>query len=90
MKPSRRSVVAVFSTVSLFRFSFRPEVDNDVISGEATDYVGMDVHVKFGDSRSSGFRNIRRADFVSNERTNMKKHIPIAKCLIGVSPNNSH
>ena len=45
----------------------RPEVDNDVISGMTVDNVGMDVHVKFGDSRSNGFRDIRGADFVSNE-----------------------
>ena len=34
-----------------------------------TDNVGMDVPVKFGDSRSNGFRG---ADFVSNERTSIK------------------
>ena len=28
----------------------------------------MDVCIKFGDSRSNGFRNIRGADFVSNEQ----------------------
>ena len=30
----------------------------------------MDVHVKLGDSKSNGFRNIRGAVFVLNERTN--------------------
>ena len=35
-----------------------------VISG-----VAIDVHIKFGDSRSNGSRDIRGADFVSNERT---------------------
>ena len=59
----------VFSTV--FPHNIRPEVDNDVTSGVAVDNVGMDVCVKFGDSRSNGFRDIR-ADFVSNERTNIK------------------
>ena len=39
---------------SFFRYYFRPEVDNDVISGVAADNVGMDVWVKFGDSRSKG------------------------------------
>ena len=48
----------------------RPEIDNDVMSGLAVDNVGVDVHIKFGDSRSNRFRDIRGADFVSNERTN--------------------
>ena len=34
------------------------------------DNVGMDVFVKFGDSRSNDFQDIRGADFVSNEWTN--------------------
>ena len=59
-----------------------PEIDNDVISGLAVDNVGLDVSIKFGDSRSNGFRDIRGADFVSNkrmnERTNIKWPIPIA------------
>ena len=38
-----------------FRYNFRPEVDNDVISGMAVDDVSVDVCVKYG------------ADFVSNE-----------------------
>ena len=33
-------------------YNFRPEVDNDVISGIAVDNVGMDVSIKFGDSWS--------------------------------------
>ena len=61
MKPSE----AVKSTV--FPYNFRPEVDNDVIPGKAVDNVGMDVSMKCGDSRSNCFRDIRRADFVSNE-----------------------
>ena len=35
----------------------------------AIDYVGMDVHVNFGDSRSNGSLDIRGAGFVSNEGT---------------------
>ena len=35
-----------------FRYNVRPEVDNDVISGVAVDHVGVDVRVKFCDSRS--------------------------------------
>ena len=48
---------------SVFRYNFRPEVENDVISSVAVDYVGMDGSVKFGDSRSNGFRDIRGGDF---------------------------
>ena len=48
--------------------NFRPEVDNDAVSGMAVDNVGMDVCVKYGDYKSNGFRDIRGADFVSNER----------------------
>ena len=47
-----------------------PEIDNDVISGLAVDHVGVDIPIKFGDSRSNGFRHIRGADFVSNKRMN--------------------
>ena len=59
----------------------RPEVDNGVISGMAVDNVGMDVPIKFGDSRPSGFRDIRGADFVSTKRT-LRKPIPIARNAI--------
>ena len=52
---------------TVFRYKFRPAVDADVISGVAVEYVGMDVRVSFGDSRSNGFRDIRLADLVSNE-----------------------
>ena len=57
----------VFSKV--FRYNFRPEVDSDVISGATVDNVGVDLSVKFGDSRSNGSRYIRGADFVSKEPT---------------------
>ena len=39
------------------------------MSGVATDYVGVDVHVEFCDSESNGSRDIRGAVLVSNERT---------------------
>ena len=52
---------------SLFRYNFRPEVGDDVISGLVVEHFGMDVTVKFGDSRSNGSRDIRGAGFVSNE-----------------------
>ena len=38
---------------SFFRCSFLLEVDNDLISGVAVDYIKMDVHAKLGDSRSN-------------------------------------
>ena len=43
---------------TVFRYHFRPETDNDVISGVSVDNVGMDVQAIFGDSRSNGFRDI--------------------------------
>ena len=43
--------------------NFWQEVENDIISGMAVD------NVKFSDSRSNGFQDIRGADFMSNERT---------------------
>ena len=52
-------------------YNFRPEVDNDVIFGVAVGNVGMDVPIKFGYSSSNGFRDIRRASFLSKERTNI-------------------
>ena len=59
---------AVFSAVFLC-YNFPPEHDNDIISGVAIQYVGVDVYIKFGDYRSNGFRNIRAATFVSHEHT---------------------
>ena len=53
----------------IFRYKFRPEVVNDVISDVAIDYVSRDVQVKLGDSRSNYSRVIRVVVFVSNERT---------------------
>ena len=55
-----------------FPYNFRLKEDNDFISGTAVDSEGTDVCVKFGDSRSDVFRDIRGADFVSNERTERK------------------
>ena len=55
--------------MTVFPYNFRLEVDNDVISGTAVDNVGMEVAIKFGDSRSNCFRDIRGVGFVSNERT---------------------
>ena len=38
--------------------------------------VGMDVPTQFGDSRTNGCRDIRGADFVSNEGTNNGEAYP--------------
>ena len=67
-----------------FRDNFQPEVVSDVISGVGVESVGMDVRVKFGDSRSHGFRDIRGAVFVSNEHAEAY-HVR-HKCRTGVSP----
>ena len=40
----------------------RPEVADDVISGVATYKVGVDDHVKFGDTTFNGGRIIRLVD----------------------------
>ena len=42
----------------------------------AVDNVDMDVPRKVGDSSSNGFQDIRGADFVSNERTNIDEVYP--------------
>ena len=57
-------------------YDVRPEVDNDVIFGTTVDNVGVNVPIKFGDSGSCYFRDIRGADFVSNERTNICEDYP--------------
>ena len=54
----------------VFAICRRPKIDIDVISGAAVENVGVDVSVKFGDSASNRFRDIRGADFVAYERTN--------------------
>ena len=51
-------------------YTFRSDVDNDIVSGASVENVGVDVLVKFGDYRLNGFLDIRGADFVSDERTN--------------------
>ena len=40
----------------VFTYNFQPEVYKDEISGISVDNVGIAVHIKFGDSRSNGFR----------------------------------
>ena len=65
-KPSE----AVVSTV--FPYNFRPEANDEDISGVAVGKAGVDVCVKFGGSRLHGLRDIRGADFVSNEQVSPK------------------
>ena len=53
-----------------FFFNFEKclsEKADDVISGVAVGHAGMDVHVKFCDSRSNSSRDIRAAQFVMDE-----------------------
>ena len=52
-----------------FRYSFRQDADSYVISDVAIEYVDVDVRLKYGDQRSNDSRDIRGADFVSNDRT---------------------
>ena len=54
----------------------------------AVDNVGMHGLQKFGDSGSNGFRDVRGADFVSNQRT-LAKPIPIARNAKRRSPKNT-
>ena len=51
----------------VFGCSFRPEVVHDIISGANVGRVGMDVPVKFGDSRSNRSRDIRLPYFAMNK-----------------------
>ena len=58
---------------------------DDIISSLAIDDVGVDVRVKFVDSRSNGSRDIGGAGFVSRHRTNMTKPLLTVR---SVSPKN--
>ena len=40
----------------------------DAISGAAEEFVGMDVHIKFGHSTSNRSRDTQAAQFVMDER----------------------
>ena len=65
--PPEVVVGAIFD--SFFRYNVRSEIDSDVMASVAVYYARVDVSVKFGDSSSIGFPDIREADFASNERT---------------------
>ena len=53
-----RLAIARAITKQLLSDNFRPEVVNDVISGVDVEEVGMNVRVKFGDSRSNSSGDI--------------------------------
>ena len=48
-------------------------------SGVTVEYVGMDIPVKFCDSMSNGSRDIRGADFTSNEHDRGLTQIQVVK-----------
>ena len=75
-KSPPESLEVIFS--SFFRYNFRPDVGNDVISGEAVNNVGLDASVKFGCSRSNGFRDIRRSE----------QHICVLKRVVWPPPSS--
>ena len=50
-----------------FRDNFEPEVASDDISDADVGHDGMDIHVKFSDSRSIGSRDICVAHFVMDD-----------------------
>ena len=54
----------------------------------AVDNVGVDVRIKYANYRSNGFRDIRGAVFVSNERTNIGEAYPDSAKREHVSSNN--
>ena len=70
------SNLATCESTAFSRDNFRPEVAlaGDIIFGLATDYVSLDVRVKFGESMSNRSRIIRRTHFVmdNDERTTGK------------------
>ena len=74
-KPS----VAVKSSV--FPYNLRPEVDNDVISSMAIGNVGVDVSIKFGDSRSNG--PMARSATAFRLKITLNKKSPQ---IVGISP----
>ena len=66
LKPSEASFLALFANVD----NFRPEVHSDAISGGIVDPTGVNVPVKFRDSRSNRSRYIRLPHFAMNDNDN--------------------
>ena len=77
----------IFAT--FLRHNFRQEIDSDVISGADVDPVGMDPHVKFGDSMSNRFRDIQLPNFVTNDDdASLCRSSHKGKTPLGVLPKN--
>ena len=55
----------------------QPEVVSVVISGVVTDPTGMNVRVKFGDSKSDCYRDIRLPSFVTNDDDDASRHMAL-------------
>ena len=74
-----------------FAICCRPEIDNDVISGQTVDIIGVDVPIKFGDSRSNHSRDIRLPNDNDDDpnagvlRSSHKGKMPLAFCLTRTS-----
>ena len=64
------------------------EVVTDVISDVDVEYVGMDVPVKFGDSRSIRSQDIRATHFVMDRRRLRTQVITQIKTPYGILPKN--
>ena len=56
-------------TKQLLFDNFRLEVASDVISGADVEQIGMNIGVKFGESRSNRARDIRLSHFVRTTTT---------------------
>ena len=75
-----------------FRYNSRPEVDNDATSSVALDYVSIDTYVKYPDSMSNGFQDIRAAHFVmDDERATAEagRDISTVKQIVAKNQNRS-
>ena len=75
-------------TKQLLCDNFRPEAVSDVISGVDVEQGGMNVHVKFGDSRSNCSRDIRLPHFVTNDasrRRSLPKNFMVSSLIINFS-----
>ena len=60
-----------------------------ITCGVAAEYVGMDVRVKFGDSRSNCSRDIRAAQFVMDNDEHRTTN-QISRTHRGILPQNTH
>ena len=65
----------------------QPEIVSDVVSGVFVDPTGVKVQVKFGDSGSNRYRDIRLSHFVMNDDNNNNNDDAGRWTLWGVLPN---